>query len=148
MRYDEKKKTKTKANLNWDLIDKMLAKGSFATEIAAKIGVHPDTLYNRCKTDKNSEFSAYAQQKRSIGDISIREKQFDIAVEEGNVTMLIWLGKIRLGQTETQALSTDAPKQDQIEAENLIMLQKNEIADLKKTNEEILSKLNAIQNQS
>ena len=32
--------------------------------------------------------------------VAIKEKQFQVAMDDGNVQMLIWLGKQYLGQTE------------------------------------------------
>jgi hypothetical protein len=87
--------------IDWALVDKKLIAGCNGVQVAACIGIHPDTLYIRCETDKGVTFSAYSQEKRSQGDSLIHGKQYEKAIEEGNVTMLIWLGKQRLGQSET-----------------------------------------------
>ena len=120
------------AKIDWKIVDDMLMKGSFATEIAAKLGIHHDTLYKRCVVDQKIEFSAYRQEKTSIGDYSIRQKQFEVAVIDGNTTMLIWLGKQRLGQTDTIAPPTIAPLQDSIDKDHKLMQLEYEVAELKK----------------
>jgi len=69
------------------------------TSIAESIGVAPDTLYLRVQQVYGMTFSAYAQIKKQEGQDALRLKQFQIAME-GDKTMLIWLGKQYLGQTE------------------------------------------------
>jgi hypothetical protein len=46
--------------------------------------------------------------------------------------MLIWLGKVRLGQKEQTEEIKVSPYQDQIEKDHLIMRQQYEIDELKK----------------
>jgi hypothetical protein len=103
-RVTAKKTTKAKAgrpkvSIDWDEVGTMLEAGATAESIAASIGVSTDTLYNRCKSDLNSDFSAFSQQKKAKGLESLRAKQYAVAME-GDKTMLIWLGKQRLGQSD------------------------------------------------
>lgn len=78
-------------------------------EIAAVVGCDESTLTRR--------FAQVIQIGREHGKSSLKKKQFEVAMK-GNVTMLIWLGKIMLGQrdnsydvklfsTEVQGLSDD-----------------------------------------
>ena len=90
-----------KVEIDWNHVGKMLEAGATAEGIAATIGCDRDTLYNRCKTDLKSDFSAFSQQKKAKGDELLKTKQFQIAMS-GDKTMLIWLGKQRLGQTDKQ----------------------------------------------
>lgn len=46
-------------------------------------------------------FSEIYKQKRVSGNVSIRRKQHEVAMS-GNVSMLIWLGKQYLGQSDKQ----------------------------------------------
>lgn len=85
--------------INWDTVDHYLTSGCLGTEIAAMLDVHPDTLYERCIRENGMTFTAYSSSKRSRGDAIIRDKQYRLA-EEGDKTMLVWLGKQRLGQSE------------------------------------------------
>lgn len=61
-------------------------------EIAAFCCVSARTIERRCKTELT--------RGRKIAEMSLRRKQFEKAVKEGNVTMLIWLGKQMLGQKD------------------------------------------------
>ena len=97
--------------IDWVRVDKLLISGLTGTKIADAIGVHPDTLYERCEKVNGANFSAYAQQKRTIGDGLLQEAQFDKAIgntDKGDNTLLIWLGKQRLNQRETQEISVSA----------------------------------------
>jgi hypothetical protein len=88
------------ADIDWDQVDKWLIAGNKGTAIAAQLGIDNETLYGRCLKDKNMGFSEYSQQKRAIGDAMIERTQFQVGVIEKNTTMLVWLGKARLGQRE------------------------------------------------
>ena len=59
-------------------------------EMASFFGCHIDTL--------RDNFSNEIDKGRAEGNISLRRKQWQMAVEKGNVVMLIWLGKQMLGQ--------------------------------------------------
>jgi hypothetical protein len=91
-----------KIHIDWERIEKMAMAGSNGQQISAAIGIHYDTLVNRCRTDLPddiSEFSEYLRSKREKGNDLLLRKQYDIAMG-GDKTMLIWLGKQRLGQSE------------------------------------------------
>lgn len=86
-------------------------------EMAAVLGCSPDTLQRR--------FAAVIEKGRAVGRSSLKRTQYRIAMgqnaqfdkagnkiqkeREPNPTMLIWLGKIRLGQKEpaTEGVSAD-----------------------------------------
>lgn len=88
-----------KIDIDWRKVDRMLEAGCDGTEVAATLGIHEDTLYNACESDNKMGFSAYKAIKRASGDRLLRIKQFEIAMT-GDKTMLVWLGKQRLGQSE------------------------------------------------
>ncbi len=88
-----------KAELDWDEIADLLRVGVPAQSIADGLGIERTTLYNRCAADNNMTFSTWSQQQRAGGDHSLHRKQFETAME-GDKTMLIWLGKQRLGQSD------------------------------------------------
>lgn len=92
--------------IDWDVVDNLLESGCSGAEAAAHFGVCPDTLYIRCNKDKNMTFSAYRAQKLAKGDSLLRSKQFSEAIK-GDRTMLIWLGKQRLGQRENPGQSLE-----------------------------------------
>ena len=88
-----------KAEIDWLHVGKLLEAGGTAEGIAATIGIDRDTLYKRCEADNKCTFSTFSQEKKAKGEELLRVAQFKQAIG-GNTTMLIWLGKQRLGQTE------------------------------------------------
>lgn len=57
------------------------------------------TLENWCKKKYKMNFSDIFKIKRGTGKISLRRKQFEVALD-GNPTMLIFLGKNMLNQSD------------------------------------------------
>ncbi len=86
--------------IDWDLVAEYLMAGCSGVEIAAQIGVHENTLYQRCKLDLGIDFVAFKQEKQAAGESLLRKVQFDAAIKDKDRAMLIWLGKQRLGQKE------------------------------------------------
>jgi len=66
-------------------------------EVAAFVGITPDG-YRKLKK-RHPEIQQYLEEGRERGSTSIRRMQFKKAME-GDTTMLIWLGKQKLGQTD------------------------------------------------
>ncbi len=93
-----------KAPIDWDVVDKLLVAGCLGTEVAAHIGIHHDTFYDRCREEKKVSFTVYSFEKRSKGHSILRAAQFDEAVRKRNITMLIWLGKNCLLQVDKTGL--------------------------------------------
>lgn len=60
-------------------------------EMAAVLDCSEDTLSRR--------FAEVIKKGRESGKMSLKRKQYEVAMS-GNVTMLIWLGKITVGQVE------------------------------------------------
>lgn len=107
-------------NLDWKRIDLWLEAGASGLEIASRLGIHENTLYQRCKTEKNVDFVEYKSQKRASGDVLLKAAQFDTAVNGKNIPMLIWLGKQRLGQSEKQeSLNVNVQTSDTMTKEQL-----------------------------
>lgn len=94
-----KSPTNKKIPIDWKEVDKFLVSGCAGTQVADALGIHADTLYNRCKEEKKMVFTAYSARMRQKGNSYIHAKQYQTAMN-GNTTMLIWLGKQRLGQSE------------------------------------------------
>jgi hypothetical protein len=88
--------------IDWKLVDSLLMKDNDGTEIASHFDMHPDTFYRRIQEQYDMGFTEYQQRLKSKGNSFLKSKQFDKAME-GNVQMLIFLGKTRLKQVETQA---------------------------------------------
>ena len=101
-----------------ETIEKLASVFCTDEEIASFMGVTVETLLN----NKNkSSFLEYKKRGLEQGKATLRRKQFELAMK-GNCTMLIWLGRNYLNQSEnnidddaktTEALEkvTDAIKQ-------------------------------------
>jgi hypothetical protein len=83
----------------------MIEAGVGTESIAAILGIDKNTLYNRCKSDNNCDYSAFAQQNKAKTEHNLRAKQIEVALE-GNPAMLIWLGKNVLNQSDKQEVTT------------------------------------------
>jgi len=88
----------------WDQLDALITWSS-EVYIADKLGLNIDTLAARIKERYGVSFSEYKRKKQEPMRINLMKKQYDIAMG-GNVTMLIWLGKQYLGQSDKQELNT------------------------------------------
>lgn len=119
--------------IDWDKVDELLMSGCLGTEIASYFGLNPETLYNRTKTDKGMGFHDYSASKKAKGESILRAHQYAKAIgltEKGDNTLLIWLGKTRLGQREMDYAPAVAPNQTDLDKDHLIMTQANRIAEL------------------
>jgi hypothetical protein len=104
-----KRITKPLHQLDYKKLDAMCAIHCTGEECAAILGIDYDTLNRALKRDGKKGFAEYFAQKGSNGKMSLRRKQYDLAIA-GNSTMLIWLGKQWLGQvdkTERDLKSSD-----------------------------------------
>jgi hypothetical protein len=109
-----KRKTagRPEAVIDWNKVTKYLQAQCDSVGIAGLLGISVDTLYNRCKTDNNMEYSAFTAQKKGEGRELLRGKQYQVAME-GDKTMLVWLGKQYLEQKDkSDVTSGDKPLQE------------------------------------
>jgi hypothetical protein len=88
-----------KISLDWSKIDKLLQSHCSGVGISGLIGVHVNTLYRKCEEDKGMKFEEYRHLKMAEGKELLRQKQFSVAMG-GDKTMLVWLGKQYLDQSE------------------------------------------------
>jgi hypothetical protein len=75
-------------------------------ECAAILEMDYDTLNTRLDDDGHGGFSDYFKIHSSSGKASLRRRQIAVALD-GNPTMLIWMGKQHLGQTDKSQLTGD-----------------------------------------
>ena len=95
--------------IDWDKVDEWLAAGSTGVECAAMLGIHPDTLYRSCETEHKVGFAAYSAERKAKGCLLLRHVRFKKAIKEGDNTMLIWLSKQMLGETDKQHNVIETP---------------------------------------
>ncbi len=96
-------KTKPYAVIDWDKVEKLCAIQCTGEEIAGILNIDYDTLNAGCKRENKLGFSDYFKQKSKNGIASLRRRQYAVAME-GNPTMLVWLGKNWLNQTDKSEL--------------------------------------------
>ena len=82
-----------KKDVDAEQVRKLAAIDCSLAEIASVVNCSVDTLERR--------FAEVIKRGREEGCASLKRKQFEVA-QSGNPTMLIWLGKQRLGQKEPQ----------------------------------------------
>ncbi len=85
--------------IDWATVEKLCSLQCTGEEIASFLDISYDTLERAVKREKKQCFADYYNKKRGTGKISLRRKQYEVAMA-GNPTMLIWLGKQWLGQAE------------------------------------------------
>lgn len=100
------KELKVKKNLgapvkiiNWEVVDAVLQYNAKLEDAAEIAKVSSETLANRIKEEHGCTFSEYRDRKMSKIKVSLARKQYDVAMS-GDRTLLIWLGKQWLGQSE------------------------------------------------
>lgn len=76
------------------------------TEIAGVLRVSEDTVERWCERTYELGFAECFKKFSAAGKTSLRRQQFELA-KKGNATMLIWLGKQYLGQTDKPIEAVD-----------------------------------------
>ena len=93
-----------KIEFDYDLLAGLRSIACTDEEIAVFFGCSTDTIGRRKQDDP--KFAEAYNNGWALGNQSLRRKQFEVAMG-GNVGMLIWLGKQRLGQREEGKEITD-----------------------------------------
>lgn len=115
--------------INWIEFDKLCGLQCTIHEIAGWFNCSVDTIERRVLSEHGVGFADYFAQKRSGGKISLRRKQYEIAMS-GNPTMLIWLGKQYLAQTDKSEVSIDeVTDRELVEAVRAIVESKKDLAE-------------------
>lgn len=76
-------------------------------EICSFFHVTDKTLAAWCKRTYGRRFSEVFREKKALGKMSLRRAQMQAAIG-GNTTMMIWLGRNLLGQTDKDRTETQA----------------------------------------
>jgi hypothetical protein len=88
---DQVKRGRPRKLIDVKQLNRLASIGCSMGEMAHVLGVSIDTL--------ECNFAVVIKKGQAVGNISLRHKQFETAMQ-GNVTMLIWLGKQRLVQSD------------------------------------------------
>jgi hypothetical protein len=89
-----------------DAFEKLCAIWCTITDIAGFFDCSVDTIERFCQAQYKATFAAVYKAKSSIGRVSLRRKQYEVAMA-GSVPLLIWLGKQHLDQRERREEWTD-----------------------------------------
>ena len=92
-----------KIEIDFDMVQKLCAIQCTGQQIADVLDLSYDTLERRVKEVYRISFADYIKKHSANGKMSLRRKQHEVAMS-GNTTMLVWLGKQYLGQTDKQAV--------------------------------------------
>ena len=115
--------------IDWDEVDKMLVAGCTGVQCAAYFDMHPQTLYDRVQIEHGVGFTEYAYKNKEKGNALLHATQFKVALEKDK-TMLVWLGKQRLGQR-------DNPSHDEkFDAKLILLLDKLNTLEVPKKEED------------
>lgn len=98
------KRGRPEAQFDLDQVEKLAIIGCTEEEIAWFFDCNPRTVNRRKK--RSEDFCHALEKGRNKGNMSLRRLQWKNA-ELGNVTMQIWLGKQRLGQTDRQEVKQE-----------------------------------------
>ena len=91
--------------IDWAEFDRLCEVQCTLEELAAHFRVSEDTIERAVKREQQMSFADYFAQKRKSGFVSLRRKQYELAMA-GNATMLIFLGKQYLGQSDKREVTT------------------------------------------
>src|SRR5580693_7619045 len=104
--------------INWDVVDKLIEAGCNGLEIAAKFRIDDDTFYNRFKREYGCSFQDYSGKAQECGKSDIRSMMHAKALNNsapGNLTLLIFLARCRLGMKEPETAHLVAANQSQLD---------------------------------
>lgn len=89
--------------IDWDKVATLAAIYCPAEEICAVMDFTQDTLNRACKRKFKKTYAEWSAEKRGTGRAALRNMQM-AAAKKGNITMMIWLGKQLLGQSDKSDL--------------------------------------------
>ena len=89
--------------IDWKTVKNLCGIQCTGQEIADVLDISYDTLERRVKSEFKMSFADYIKKNSANGKMSLRRKQYETAMS-GNTTMLVWLGKQYLGQTDKQVV--------------------------------------------
>lgn len=90
--------------IDWQKVADMCAAGAHSTSIAHQFGINADTLCKRMAKELGTDFTSFRATHFERGNDILRVKQFEVAAK-GDKSLLVWLGKQRLGQRDKQDIN-------------------------------------------
>lgn len=120
-------------DIDWKLVEKLMESACTGLEIAGRMRMNKNTFYNRFKDKYGVSFQDYNVPIEAAGAAMLKLMMHSKALNNqapGNVQMLIFLAKTRLGMRELEIANILAPNQDQIDKEHKIMQLEHRIKEL------------------
>jgi hypothetical protein len=114
--------------INWELVDKFLESGCTQKQIANSIGVDVNTLHDRFIKQYGCSYTDYSDRKCQYGEALLLAAQMKKALA-GNTQMLIWLGKVRLGQREPESLINIPPNDKDLDEKFALLKENKQLKD-------------------
>jgi len=105
MSEEENKGGRPRLELDMKTLTNLVRVQCTAEECAKVLEVSEDTIDRRLKEEGYAGFAEFYKKHSEEGKASIRRAQFKLGVEQMNPTMLVWLGKQHLGQSDKSELS-------------------------------------------
>lgn len=99
---EKRKVGRPRKEINYTQLDELCRIQCTGEECANILGMAYEHLDRKLKEDGHGGFVEYFQRKSADGKASLRRRQYLAAVEDGNPTMLVWLGKQWLKQVDKQ----------------------------------------------
>ena len=100
MAVRKKKRGRPVIEIDMVRVEALASIGATQQEIASDLGVDLRTL------QRKRDFAAVYKRGMDKGCLSLRHKQFNLA-KAGDKTMLVWLGKQLLGQSDKREIKAD-----------------------------------------
>jgi AraC-like DNA-binding protein len=122
-------------DIDWNLVEKLMEADCNGMQIAAKMRLNAETFYRRFKQEYGKSFQNCVGDFQRAGEADLKLSQHLKAINNkapGNIQMLTFLGKVRLGQREPETLQLMAANQVHIDQSHKIMQLEHEISILKK----------------
>ena len=99
-------------SVNWEMVRKMAAMHCSVRGVASVLNVSEDTIQKHCKKEHGMPAGEWFAIQAERGMCKVRyqlaKAQISLAVVDKNPTMLIWLGKQYLGQSDKGALEINS----------------------------------------
>jgi hypothetical protein len=84
---------------DWKILDSILQFGANLIDCSELLEVSEDTVQRKIKSEHGCTFTEYRTKKMGRMRVKLLQKQYEMA-QNGNVALLIWLGKQYLGQSD------------------------------------------------
>lgn len=106
VRKKHKKMGRKPKYIDWDRVDELLQHQWPISEIASFCGLSEANFHLKARKKYKGNFRDHHESKKAEGIGRLRTKQYQLALD-GNVTMLIWLGKQLMGQSDKSEVKNE-----------------------------------------